>query len=398
MKFANPFKPGAGHMPPHLAGRGQETRDFARLLGQKTILKNAVLTGLRGVGKTVLLETWKPLAIRRKWLWVGTDLSESASVSEETLVIRFLTDLSVVTSGLVLRQPKAKGFGEEFKEERIGYDKLIELYKKAPGLPSDKLKSILEFVWERLKPLGFKGIVFAYDEAQTMSDHAEKEQYPLSLLLDVFQSIQKKGVPFLLVLVGLPTLFSKLVDTRTFSERMFEVIILTKLNESDSREAITEPLKKKRCPITFPSKTVDLIIVTSGGYPFFIQFICRELYDVFIQKIDIGEELRVPMDEIVRKLDKDFFAGRWGKATDRQRVLLSVIAHLNRADDEFTVQEIVVESQTLKNPFSNSHVNQMLATLIDTGLIYKNRHGRYLFAVPLLGEFILRQMEDEDVV
>ena len=63
-----------------------------------------------------------------------------------------------------------------------------------------------------------RGLVFAYDEAQNLSDHAAKNEYPLSLLLDVFQSIQKKGIPFLLVLAGLPTLFPKLVEARTFSE------------------------------------------------------------------------------------------------------------------------------------------------------------------------------------
>src|SRR5665811_1114805 len=99
---ANPFRPGAGHMPPHLAGRQTERREFERLLKQTTILENLVLTGLRGLGKTVLLETFKPLAIQRGWLWVGADLSEAVSVSEAALAVRLLTDLSVVTSGMVL--------------------------------------------------------------------------------------------------------------------------------------------------------------------------------------------------------------------------------------------------------------------------------------------------------
>jgi len=103
--FENPYRPGAGHMPPYLAGRGSETEEFKRLLEQQLILNNVVLTGLRGVGKTVLLEKWKPIAISKKWLWVGTDLSESTSVSEKTLVLRLLTDLSVVTSAIVLSQP-----------------------------------------------------------------------------------------------------------------------------------------------------------------------------------------------------------------------------------------------------------------------------------------------------
>ena len=72
----NPFRPGAGHAPPYLAGREEEKKEFARLLGQSPVLDNLVLTGLRGVGKTVLLETFKPIAIQNGWLWAGTDLSE----------------------------------------------------------------------------------------------------------------------------------------------------------------------------------------------------------------------------------------------------------------------------------------------------------------------------------
>src|SRR2546429_5713054 len=100
--FKNPYRPGAGHMPPHLAGREREYEEFDRLLDQDTILENLVLTGLRGVGKTVLLDTFKPRAIQRGWLWAGTDLSESASVSELSLAQRLLTDLAVITSGITV--------------------------------------------------------------------------------------------------------------------------------------------------------------------------------------------------------------------------------------------------------------------------------------------------------
>ena len=101
---------------------------------------------------------------------------------------------------------------------------------------------------------------------------------------------------------------------------------------------------------------------------------------------------RVPIEEITRKLDSDFFAGRWARATDRQRELLIVIALLKTSDAEFTVQEIAEKSKEILNkPFSPSHANQMLSTLSNNGLIYKNRHGKYSFAVPLLDRFIRRQ-------
>jgi len=384
-------------MPPYLAGRERETEEFRRLLGQDTILENMVLTGLRGVGKTVLLDTFKPLAIDKGWLWVGADLSESTSVSEQSMAIRLLTDLSVVTSGFVIdRQELSRiGFGADKTEVecRLSFDTLRMVYEAIPGLVADKVRGILEIIWECVQAEKRRGIVFAYDEAQNLSDHAPKEQYPLSLLLDVFQSIQRKGIPFMLVLTGLPTLFPKLVEARTFAERMFRVVFLDRLSDADSRDAILKPIATADCPVRFTDGSVQAVCEVSAGYPYFLQFICREVYDVFVQKLATGEQLSVPTNEILRKLDTDFFAGRWARATDRQRELLGVIARLPTAGSEFTVQEIVeLSREELEKPFSSSHVNQMLSSLGDAGLIYKNRHGKYSFAVPLLDQFVLRQM------
>ena len=96
----------------------------------------------------------------------------------------------------------------------------------------------------------------------------------------------------------------------------------------------------------------------------------------------------------MRKLDADFFAGRWARATKRQRDLLTIIAHLSDAAREFTVRHIVAGSKRSSRPFSPSQVSQMLATLSEAGLVYKNRWGRYSLAVPLLDEFIRRQEAD----
>src|SRR6266404_6149267 len=159
-------------------------------------------------------------------------------------------------------------------------------------------------------------------------------------------------------------------------------------SECDSRKpgAILKPIQDAKCPVKLDAKSVRLIVDVPGGYPYFIQFICREVYDAFLQKTAAGEKATVPIKDITRKLDNNFFAGRWAKATDRQRELLSVIADLADGDEEFTVQEVSEHSRkTLRRPFSASHVSQMLAALSDAGLVYKNRHGRYSFAVPLLG-------------
>ncbi len=390
--FRNPFRPGAGHQPPYLAGRQQETREFQRLLKQDVILENLVLTGLRGVGKTVLVDTFKPLALADSWSWVGTDLSESSSLSEERIAIRLLTDLSVATSSIKVGEEIQRGIGfnptSETTELTLNYATLMSLFAETPGLVADKLKHVLEIVWVAMeKETRLNGVIFAYDEAQNLSDHADSNEFPTSLLLDVFQSLQKKGIPFMLLLVGLPTLFPKLVEARTFAERMFRVLFLDRLRDEDSRAAITRPIEGANCPVRINNDSVSRIVGISGGYPYFIQFICREVYDSFL----VGNT-SVPVEEITRKLDSDFFAGRWAKATDRQRELLGVIAHLQNSDEEFSVQEIVALSKKLlEKPFGPSHTNQMLVTLTNNGLVFKNRHGRYAFAVPLLGRFILRQ-------
>jgi len=237
-------------------------------------------------------------------------------------------------------------------------------------------------------------VIFAYDEAQNLSDHAGKEQFPLSVLLDVFQSIQSKGIPFMLVLAGLPTLFPKLVDARTYAERMFRVMTLTRLSDDESREAILKPIEVAECPVTLSEDSVDVITYESAGYPYFIQFIGREVYDVFIRQHADEEEKWVPVEAIQRKLDADFFAGRWARITDRQRELLWVVAHLERADEEFTILELTEKAKALlPKGFSASNANQMLASLAEKGMIYKNRLGKYSFAVPLLGRFILRTYE-----
>ncbi len=395
--FQNPFRPGAGHPPPYLAGREDEKAEFARLLTQNPVLTNMVLTGFRGVGKTVLLETFKPIAMQAGWLWAGTDLSESASVSEDNIAIRLLADLSPLVSGVVVQEVEQRRLGFQARPETVkiylGFDLLKQVYDSTPGLSADKLKAVLELVWNCLSSTPCKGIVLAYDEAQNLGDQAGQNQYPLSLLLDVFQSIQKKGVPFLLALTGLPTLFPKLVEARTFAERMFHVVTLGRLNGDECRQAITIPVKAKNCPVTITEPAIEAITKSSGGYPYFVQFLCREIYDSYLQQKASGVlDPVVTVAQVVRKLDTDFFAGRWNRVTDRQRELLTVVAMLEHCDDEFAVSEIAAKSkESGMKPFSSSHVNQMLAALSESGLVYKNRYGKYAFAVPLLGEFIRRQ-------
>jgi hypothetical protein len=399
--FNNPFRPGAGQPPPYLAGRSKEKEDFKALLSQKPVIKNLVLTGLRGVGKTVLLDTLKPIAIDDGWFWAGTDLSESASVSEQSLAVRILADISTLVSSFTLEEYEKKSIGftphAEKMEVKLTFPVLMSLYQQTPGLEADKLKRVLEIVWEIVKTK-VKGIIIAYDEAQILKDKAADRQYPLSLLLEVIQFLQRKDISYLLILTGLPTLFPNLVEARTYAERMFQIITLDRLNEQESRDAILKPIEQKNCPVSFAEVGIIQIISISSGYPYFIQFFCKESYDAYLQQIKVGvENPNVFVEEIVRKLDTDFYAGRWSRVTDRQRELLTVIAKLPTSNEEFTIKDIAAKSIELNNkhPFKPAYINNLLVKLVDSGLIYKNRRSKYSFAVPLLADYINRQEVDQ---
>ena len=233
----------------------------------------------------MLLDAFKPRAMNQGWLWAGTDLSESTSVSEEHMATRLCADLSPITSSVILatEERRQAGFGAETEtiQRTLGYQTLIDHYGRTPGLALDKLKAVLQYAWSALSQTQpVRGIVFAYDEAQNLADQPAKEQYPLSLLLDAFQSLQRMGLPLMLVLTGLPTLFPRLVEARTFSERMFRVRFLHSLNERESEDAVRKPVEDAACPVRLSDDSVQTIVETSGGYPYFLQFIWVRLFFV----------------------------------------------------------------------------------------------------------------------
>jgi hypothetical protein len=126
----------------------------------------------------------------------------------------------------------------------------------------------------------------------------------------------------------------------------------------------------------------------------FIQFICKEVFDVWIERVGSGQAASVPVSDIVKKLDLRFYSGRWDNASDRQRDFMMVIAMIPSSSGEFTQQEIAQASEELlpDKPFSVASAGMMLKTLTDLGFVFRNRRGKYSFTVPMMGDFIVRRM------
>ena len=149
----------------------------------------------------MLFDTFKPLALDKGWLWAGSDLSESTTVAENRLAIGILTDLAVATSNFVYdhHEVRPPGFGRQAEVAEVALDvpTLRAAYDATRGLTADRLKGALLFAWSALlsSPHPRQGIVFTYDEAQNMADRAERDEYLLSVMLDVFQSVQSFSSP-----------------------------------------------------------------------------------------------------------------------------------------------------------------------------------------------------------
>ena len=118
-------------------------------------------------------------------------------------------------------------------------------------------------------------------------------------------------------------LFMRYSKHLTYAERMFRVVVLDHLDDAETKEAILKPIENTPSALPFTDPAIREIYTLSGGYPYFIQFVCRELYDIVLRSMDANAvaPFRNSFEAITQKLDRDFFDGRWAKTTDRQRDL-----------------------------------------------------------------------------
>lgn len=400
MYIINPYRPGAGHAPPFLAGRNEEHHHFRRLMTQNFTTQNVLITGLRGVGKTVLLDSLRKIAEAEGWIWVGNDLSESSSISEDRLAMRILTDISEALGRVLSRKDGGLQGADDIndaagKASPHAFDVLRGMYERAPGLPSDRLKSTLIQLGSLVNRAKARGIVFAYDEAQCLTDYAERNEFPMSMLIETVAALQKReGVSnCMLVLSGLPQVFEQLTETRTYTERMFHVMTLERLSRQDTTEAIVNPLKTLMPPLNASKALIEKVVDLTGGYPYLIQFFGKELVDQLVENGGMLNLYDFPSAEVLDRLDAGLFAARWNRTTDKQREALRVIASRPASNQlDFSPSEIAAVAG---ESILNSHAGQMLQSLCDKGLLYRTRHGRYAFTVPMSEFMILRRSKLE---
>jgi hypothetical protein len=389
---ANPFRPGNGVLPAYLAGREKPLAEFDAFVADPHPLHaNWTVTGLRGTGKTVLVETAAARAEAAGWLTLQRELGErhrddarlAEAVEEDIDALHRrcgrvgAIEQSVARRARLLRPSRVSIGGVEFEPEPI-----------APRSPADRMRNALIRLSEAVAAAHRPGALLLYDEAHLLTDDKSRERYPLSSLLAALGAVQRSGEPRVrVVLTGLPTLSVNLKRARTYAERMFRHVVLSNLERGDAWDALTIPLG--RTPRRFATSLVGEIVESTGGYPYFVQFFGAYLWRAVPADEVTSAAYRAVKPALFHELDLAFFDDRFeGASAAEQAVLMAMAEDPGRAH----ISDIRQRLPDLANP------DELTRRLLDRGLVYRAARGAYDFALPLFRSYLQRRLELTDRV
>ena len=387
----NPYGPGAATPPLHLAGREPQLTRFPKILkAAPEIPANVRLTGLRGVGKTVLLKEFERLAKDEGWA-VARHQVEPRHNGEEALS-QFLRQ---TTQGAMARMSRTRRVREQIAGAveagrrllAVSFEDITLSLGGNTKVEADLSKSLYDAV-EGALDSGHEGFALLLDEAQVIRDDTGRNgQYPMSMFIAAVNALQEAGLPIALVLCGLPTLAANLQRARTYSERMFrgEQIGALQGNPGPARDAFVQPLAGTG--IEAEEELVSRVLSEVEGYPFFIQLWGAELWDA---AQDAGTDrftlrlLDAIESDIYARLDVEFYAGRIDTLTPSEQDLVLATATcpyppLRTAD---------IRSRSAK---SDGNINVLMGRLTEQGVIFRVQKGLYEYTAPKFHEYLRRR-------
>ncbi|MHB1235280.1 MAG: ATP-binding protein [Microbacteriaceae bacterium] len=389
--FKNPYRPGAAVTPIYLAGReGQEKRFRAVLRSAPELPANLRMTGLRGVGKTVLLKRFEDIAAKDLgWATQRVQL-EPRHNREEELVTLVAKLASAAASQLSRRRRFENSTAAIVESARSLLTVQIEDFTLSlAGLEGERQEelvgTLLDVTNVALKS-GKVGFLLLLDEAQVLVDDKDRDgEHPLSLLVAAVNTLQEKEVPIGLVLCGLPTLKSNLLKARTYSERMFRGEEVGSLSRDEAQDAFLKPLEGTARSAT-PS-LVNAVLKDVQGYPYFIQLWGAELWD----EADAGDvdELTADLlesikDSIYHRLDEDFYDTRVESLTPAEQDIL-----LLTADCDYPPLKTADIHQVSNR--SEGNANVLMGRLAEQGVVFRIQKGQYHYTAPQFHEYLKRR-------
>ena len=401
----NPYAPGAGQRPPELAGRGRELDVFDVVLervARGRPERSLVLTGLRGVGKTVLLNTLRSQAINRLWgtgkIEARPDQSLRRPVAAALhMAVRELAprhrapdridEFLAVLKAFALRSvpvtPSGRGAPRLRDRWQPGIDgpaaigradsgdieiDLVELFTDAAGVATDVGTGIALFIDE-------------------MQDLGADE---VSALCAACHELSQQGGPLIVVGAGLPHLPAVLSAAKSYSERLFRYQRIDRLDRIAADQALCAPAAREE--VEYEPKALDLLYEKSGGYPYFVQAYGKATWDHAPRSPIAAADVNVAAPEAEAELAVGFFGSRFERATPAEREYMRAMAALSVADPgddmDLAVPTAEIARSLDRKPASLSPARD---TLIKKGLIYSGERGTVAFTVPHFGRYLRTQ-------
>jgi AAA ATPase domain len=390
----NPYAPGAGQRPPELAGRDRELEMFDVVLervARGRPERSLMLTGLRGVGKTVLLNTLRSQAIGRLWgtgkIEARPDQSLRRPVSAALhMAVRELAphhrapdridDFLGVLKAFALRANAANaklrdrwqpGIDAPARAGRadsgdIEID-LVELFTDAASVATDVGTGIALFI----------------DEMQDLGPA------DVSALCAACHELSQIGAPLIVVGAGLPHLPAVLSAAKSYSERLFRYQRIDRLDRLSADQALGAPAARE--DVEYEQKALDLLYEKSGGYPYFVQAYGKATWDHAPRSPVTPADVRVAAPEAEAELAVGFFGSRYERATPAEREYMRAMAAMTPASDdlEAAVSTADIAKSLGRKPASLSPARD---ALIKKGLIYSGERGTVAFTVPHFGRYL----------
>ena len=388
----NPFAPGAGTRPPELAGR-DDLRNLNQIALQRLRLgratKSVLMVGLRGAGKTVLLDAMRDdaesLGIQTLRVEAPEQRSLPAILAPELRLALLRLSLNEKAKDLANRALRAlAGFASAlrttYEDIQVGLD-----FKPEPGLADNgdlehDLQALLEAAGQAAQKAG-TAITMFIDELQ----YVQEEE--LAALITALHRTSQRGLPVVLVGAGLPQLRARMGRAKSYAERMFDFPKIGPLSDDAAARAIAKPLEDEDVEIA-PDALAKIVEVT-GGYAYFLQQWGKHAWDAAnASPICIKDVERASITAIAA-LDESFFRVRFDRLTPSEKRYLRAMAELgpgpHRSGD---VADVLGRKVTSLGPTRSQ--------LISKGMVWSPHHGDTAFTVPLFDEFMNRIMPGND--
>jgi hypothetical protein len=387
-EITNPFAPGAGTQPPEFAGREWIVSSARVALGRVKAgrsAKSQLMLGLRGVGKTVLLNRIAELAERDGYQTVVLEAPEDRHLAEMLVppLRHALFKLSNVERASVTAKRALgvlRAFAKAFKVKVGDVEFVVDAAKgtaDSGNLEAD-LPELLLAVSTAAKE-GGTGVAVLLDELQYLSE------VDLAALIVAAHRVAQKGLPFVVFGAGLPQLAALVGEAKSYAERLFDFPEVGALEDAAAREAIAAPLRRSN--VAIDPGAMDIIARTTKGYPYFLQEWGYHTWNVAEGTPITAEDARRASTRVLRALDSGFFRVRLDRLTPREKDYVRAMAELGPGTHRSgEIAQTLGIDVMAAGPLRNA--------LIRKGMIYSPQHGDTAFTVPMFDEFMRRSMPD----